>query len=123
MKLKEIQCPPLRNAPPAPVDLQDLYGWRGYGAVIPGLVDEWLWYAWLLLSVAGLAAAFCFWRPAKVLLLLPLVMAPVRAGLGGVYVSYAAEDAVWTVYYALSTFVIGMAFFSAEVQARFRGRP
>lgn len=107
------------NAPPPPSELQELYGWHGYGAVIPGWFDARLWQAWMVFSVAGLAGSFFFWRPARWLLLLPLCMAPVRAGLGGIYVSHPVEDAFWSVYFVFSTFVIGMALFSEEVRARF----
>ena len=110
-------------AEPPPQQLQDLYGWLGYGAVIPGVVDERLWYVWLVLSIVGLLGAFFYWNFARPLLLLPLLISCVRAGLGGIYVSAPVEDAAWTLYYTFSTFVIGMAFFSEQTAQRFsRGR-
>lgn len=108
------------TAEPPPPDLQDLYGWSGYGAVIPGAMDERLWYVWLVFSALGLAGAFLYWNFARPLLVMPLFIDVLRAGLGGIYVSDPVEGAASALYYTFSTFVIGMAFFSERTRRRFR---
>jgi len=108
------------RAEPPPAELQDLYGWVGYGAVIPGLVDERLWYLWLALTCMGLLGSFFFIASARYLLIIPMFLAPLRAGLGGIWVSSPLEDAFWSFNYIFSTFVIGMAFFHEPIVVRFR---
>jgi hypothetical protein len=107
------------RAEPPPAELQALYGWAGYGAVMPGLVDERLWYVWLALTCMGLLGSFFFIAPARYFLVIPMFLAPLRAGLGGIWVSWPLEDAFWSFNYIFQTFVIGMAFFHDPIVVRF----
>jgi hypothetical protein len=88
--------------------------------VIPGLVDARLWYVWLALTCLGLLGSFFFIAPARYLLVIPMFLAPLRAGLGGIWVSSPIEDAFWSFHYIFTTFVIGMAFFQESITACFR---
>lgn len=108
------------HAEPPPTELQELYRWRGYGAVIPGLVDERLWYVWLALTCMGQLGSFFFIAPARYLLIIAMFLGPLRTGLGGIWVSSPLEDTFWSFNSVFSTFVIGMALFHAPVVARFR---
>lgn len=107
------------NGPTPNEEVAYLYRWSGYGAVVPGIFGNHLWHVWLFLTVCGLVGSFFFVRAVRPVLILPIVISAVRAGLGGIYVSSGAEDAVWTVYYLFSTLVLGMALFSEPIKARF----
>jgi len=111
------------RAPPPPAELQSLYGWLGYGAVIPGILDERLWYVWLALTLVGLLGSFFFINSARYILLLPLLLNPLRAGLGGIWVSAPLEDAFWSFHYIFSTLVIGMALFYEPIVCQFNRMP
>jgi hypothetical protein len=108
------------HAEPPPAELQDVYGWMGYGAVMPGLVQERLWYLWLALNCVGLLGSFFFIAAARYLLVIQLFLAPLRAALGGIWVSAPLEDAFWSFHYIFATLVIGMALFHAPIVARFK---
>lgn len=108
------------HAPVPNEEVQYLYRWSGFGAVVHGRFGQHMWHLWLAFTLGGLVGSFFFLRVARPMLILPLFISIVRAGLGGIYVSFPAEEAVFAVYYLFSTLVLGMALYSEPIRAAFR---
>ena len=109
-------------APEPPRDLQEMLLWRGYGAVTPGFIAYyWHWVEFGLYAVA-LVSMFFFWRFARHLMIVALVVSPLRVGLGGVWVSAPLEDAFWALHWIFVLLATGMALFHPPVRAAFSSR-
>lgn len=95
--------------------------WVGYGASIDGDSLTAFWYGCLAAESAALAGSFFFLRPARWLLLFVMCVSPVLLAVSGIAVLTPIENVANSIYQIVFTFVVGMAFFSTPVAARFAG--
>jgi hypothetical protein len=110
------------NASPPPEQLQTFYQWHGFGAVIPGTLEAYWALVESAITVVSLLGMFFFLRYARALLLVAIFMAPLRAGLGGIWVSSPVEDAMFSLHMIFLMFVVGMAFFHPPIRSAFHSR-
>jgi len=107
------------NSAPPPQHLQDLYGWIGYGAVIPEVVDYyWFWFETASFVVA-FVTMFFFWRYGRHLLLVALAQTPLRIAFGGIWVSSPLENTFWALHGLFVILIAGMALFHPPVRMAF----
>ena len=107
------------NAPPPGPDVQALYDWQGYGAVTSGFADYYLFWIEVGLYAIALSTMFFYWRYARHILLVAIFLSPLRAVLGGIWVSSPLEDAFWAFHSIFVLLVAGMALFHPPVRAAF----
>lgn len=110
------------NASPPPEQLQTFYQWHGFGAVVPGTLEAYWSLVESVMILVALLGMFFFLRYARALLLVGIFMAPLRAGLGGIWVSSPVEDAIFILHTIFLMFVVGMAFFHPPILNAFRSR-
>jgi hypothetical protein len=107
------------NAPEPAPEHQDILLWTGYGEVLPGYISYYWYWAETGIFVIALATMFFFWRYSRHLMLIALFLAPLRTGLGGVWVSSPVEDAFWSLHWVFTMLAVGMALFQPTVRLAF----
>ncbi len=101
-------------------DQLDLFDWVGHGALISHQAYLMLFIVSLVFQFLGLLGLVFFIGFGRWLFLFSLLLGIPLGLLGGYYVITPVESGVYAVIRLISSFVLGMAFFSRPVLARFR---
>lgn len=101
-------------------DQSGLFDWVGHGALLPHEAYDVLYAIGFAAYYGGIIALFLFWGFGRWLFLLSLLLTIPTGFLGGYLVITPAESGVYAILGIMNAFVLGMAFFSPPVLARFR---
>jgi hypothetical protein len=110
---------PYITSSPTQDQLQIMTG-ANYGALMDFSSLDYLWWSWIALYFAAHILAFMFSWLSRPVFIFTLVQIIVICSVSGMTIGTPLANAIWAVHYSVSTFAIGMLFFSAPVSAHIR---
>lgn len=108
-------------AKPYSEEVGNALSWSGLDAILPLDVTSYLFVAWLFLYAMAHLLSFFFVHYARWLLVAVLVLGIFMSVVSGLMVTSPVLGVLWSIHYTIQPFYIGMAFFSPDVVAAFRG--
>jgi len=98
----------------------ELQKWQAFGAVTSYETAVFFYYSWVVTYFVGLIGMFLYWWPAKMIIIVNMVLLVVLCATNGIFIATAFESTLMSISNIFFIFSVGMAFFSPPVLVMFR---